>query len=158
MLSVLFFIFTQVTLFIFFYFYNILFHIYIFQGFEVCLYIVKCFIIPPVVPVHVIIVHFNPFYVSSVYLQIFLKDCGKRNNFSFSHMVFYPFGELSATFIKFESDEKSLKSEESNICRLLTHYHTMQLKIYSCGKHCEKKGEITCNKQLPLSHNVLYPN
>ena len=27
---------------------------------------------------------------------------GKRSNFSFSHRVFYPFGELSAIFIKFE--------------------------------------------------------
>ena len=30
----------------------------------------------------------------------------------------------------------------------LTHYRTMPhfdaVKIYSCGKHCEKKGEIAC--------------
>ena len=47
------------------------------------------------------------FYVSAV--QVFLKHCGKRrncsltSNFSFSHCVFYPFGELSAIFIRFEN-------------------------------------------------------
>ena len=30
------------------------------------------------------------------------------------------------------------------------------LKIYSCGKHCEKR-KIDCNKQFSFSHNVSYP-
>ena len=54
--------------------------------------------------------HFNPltqtnpgFHVSAV--QVFRKQYGKRivrSNFSFSHYVFYQFGELSAIFIKYE--------------------------------------------------------
>ena len=45
------------------------------------------------------------FYVSAV--QVIWKHCGKRrklitSNFSFSHSVFYTFGELSAIFIEFE--------------------------------------------------------
>ena len=45
------------------------------------------------------------FHVSAV--QVFWKHCGKRrncvtSNFSFSNSVFYPFGELSAIFIKFK--------------------------------------------------------
>ena len=46
------------------------------------------------------------FYVSAVY--VFRKQCWKKekllimSNFSFSHSVFYPFGELSIVFIKFE--------------------------------------------------------
>ena len=45
------------------------------------------------------------FYVSAV--QVFRKRCGKKekllvlSNFSFSHGVFYLFGELLAIFIKF---------------------------------------------------------
>ena len=44
------------------------------------------------------------FYVSAV--QVFWKHCGKRrncsvtSNFSFCHSVFYPFGLLSAIFVK----------------------------------------------------------
>ena len=49
------------------------------------------------------------FYMSAV--QVFWKRCGKRRiahieeflKFSFSHNVFYPFGELSAILIKFEN-------------------------------------------------------
>ena len=41
------------------------------------------------------------FYVFAVH--IFWKHCGKRSNFSFSHCVFSPFGELSSIFIKSES-------------------------------------------------------
>ena len=41
----------------------------------------------------------------------------------------------------------------------LTHYHTMPhfnaLKIYRCGKHCEKKLLVTSN--FSFSHNVFYP-
>ena len=46
------------------------------------------------------------FYVSAV--QDFWKHCGKKekllvqSNFSFSQIVFYLFGELSANYIKFE--------------------------------------------------------
>ena len=44
-------------------------------------------------------------------------------------------------------------------CSGVTHYLTMShfeaLKIYGCGKHCEK-GEIACSKQFLLSHNVFY--
>ena len=46
------------------------------------------------------------FYMSAVY-KSFENTGGKgellaTSNFSFSHSVFYPFGELSAIFIKFE--------------------------------------------------------
>ena len=41
----------------------------------------------------------------------------------------------------------------------LTHYHTMphfdELKIYSCGKHCEKRKKIACNKQFLLFSTVF---
>ena len=49
---------------------------------------------------------FNPspnklwFYVFAV--QVFWKHCRKRSNFTFSHIIFYPFGELSAICIKFK--------------------------------------------------------
>ena len=40
-------------------------------------------------------------------------------NFSFSHSVFYPFGDFSATFIEFKlSSANSINLEESKICRL----------------------------------------
>ena len=41
-------------------------------------------------------------------IQVFWKKRGEKekllvtSNFSFSHSVFYPFGELSAIFIQFE--------------------------------------------------------
>ena len=46
------------------------------------------------------------FYVSE--RQVYWKHCGKKekllmSNFSFSHSVFYPFGELSVMFIKFKT-------------------------------------------------------
>ena len=41
------------------------------------------------------------------------------SNFSFSHSIFYPFGELSSTFIKFKIVVcKLLSLEESKICHL----------------------------------------
>ena len=41
------------------------------------------------------------------------------SNFSFSHSVFYPFGELSIIFIKFELlSANSFNLEESKFCRL----------------------------------------
>ena len=63
----------------------------------------------------------------------FLRVCSKRllktmkekkkllvmSNFSFSHIVFYPFGELSVIFINFENVVcNSFSLEESKICRL----------------------------------------
>ena len=47
------------------------------------------------------------FYVSA--LRVFWKHCGKRRNCSFSHSVFYLFGELSAN---------SFSLEESKSCCL----------------------------------------
>ena len=46
------------------------------------------------------------FFVTAI--QVFRKHCGEKekllitNNFSFSHSVFYPLGELPAIFIQFE--------------------------------------------------------
>ena len=58
------------------------------------------------------VVSFNPFPNKPWFLRIcstrLLKTLWKKvkllvtSNFSFSHSVFYPFGELSAIFIKFE--------------------------------------------------------
>ena len=55
---------------------------------------------------------FNPFPNKPLFLRVCSTSLSKRrgekenlllsSNFSFSHIVFYPFGELSAIFIKFE--------------------------------------------------------
>ena len=43
----------------------------------------------------------------------------------------------------------------------LTHYHTMPhfeaLKIYSCGRHCEKKEKLLVTSNFSFSHIVFYP-
>ena len=43
---------------------------------------------------------------------------------------------------------------------ILAHYHTIPhfdaLKIYSCGKHCEK-GEMACNNQFLLFSQCFLP-
>ena len=40
-------------------------------------------------------------------------------------------------------------------------YHTMPhfdvLKIYRCGRHCDKKGEIVCNKHFLLFSQCFLP-
>ena len=69
------------------------------------------------------------------------------NNFCFSHNIFYPFKELSTFFIKYEIVIYILfhfgKVENLSFGTGLTHHQTMPhfdaLKIYSCGKHCEKR-------------------
>ena len=42
----------------------------------------------------------------------------------------------------------------------LTHYHTMRhfdaLKIYSCGKHCDKRTKLLVTSNFSFSHNVFY--
>ena len=60
------------------------------------------------------------FYVSAV--QVLWKPCGKRSNFSFSHNVFYLFGELSAIFIN------SFSLEKSKICCLGKGYRKKKRK------------------------------
>ena len=60
---------------------------------------------------------------SSVYSESLLKTLREKekllvtSNFSFYYSVFYPFGELSAIFIKLSS-ANSLSLEEAEICRL----------------------------------------
>ena len=43
----------------------------------------------------------------------------------------------------------------------LTHYHTMThfdaLKMYSCGKHCEKKEKLLVTSNFSFSYFVFYP-
>ena len=44
---------------------------------------------------------------------------------------------------------------------ILIHYHTIlhfdELRIYSCGKHCEKKEKLLEISNSSFSHNVFYP-
>ena len=54
----------------------------------------------------------------------------------------------------------NLKVTQPQFTCCLTHYHTLRhfdtLKIYSCGKHCEKRI-ITCNKQFLLFSQCFLP-
>ena len=47
------------------------------------------------------------------------------SNFSFSHSVFHPFGDLSTIFINLRLlSANSLNLEESKMCRLVKNYHS----------------------------------
>ena len=54
------------------------------------------------------------------------------------------------------------RKKEALCIKLLTHYHTMPhfdaLKIYSCGKHYEKRRNcLYVTSNFSFSHNVFYP-
>ena len=100
--------------------------------------------------------------------ECFWKHCGKRRKcwgtsiLSFSQNVFSHTkgGNHYWSNIKFCCMEMLLVYSRQKSCCLvkeeLTHYHTMPhfdaLKIYSCGKHCEKRRNCLKNK---FKHCIL---
>ena len=67
------------------------------------------------------------------------------SNFSFSHRVFYPFGELSAIFTNFKlSSAYSFNLEESKICRL---WERIKMLILHCYSHYGLTFVTQCNEE-----------
>ena len=98
---------------------------------QISLMVIHTFISHSILVVGFLQTHFciNPFPNKPWFLPVcstsFLKTLWEKekllmmSNFSFSHSVFYPFGELSAIFIKLKLPSgNSFSLAESKICRL----------------------------------------
>ena len=98
----------------------------------------------------------NPFTNKPWFLRVCSKHLLKTmwekekllitSNLSFSHSVFYPFGKLSAIFIKLKlSSANPLSLEESKIGRLvmgLTHYETTNFRLFQTERVCRQQFQI----------------
>ena len=99
------------------------------------------------------------------FVQVFWKHGKKEKllittNFSFSHSVFYPYGKISAIFIKFEIDmcktlsvwkslefvvwervKKGLKNK--GLCgNGLTHYQTTNFRLFLIERVCRRQFQM----------------
>ena len=118
---------------------------------------------------------FNPFPNKPWFLRVCMTSLLKTlwekakllvtSNFSFFHCVFYPFGELSASFIEFEI-------VVCNLCQFgrvlnflfgkglkLSLYHTMTtcyVRRKKVLKTLLEKEKMLCNSIFSFSHYVFY--
>ena len=103
---------------------------------------------------------FNPFpnkpWFSRVYSSSLLKTLREKekflvtSNFSFSNSVFYPFGELSAIFIK----------SKIVVCKLFNPFPNKPWFLHVCNtsllKTLREKEKLLVKSNFSFSHNVFY--